>query len=48
MTYVEISYHSNDFQFLTIMENVLKISKLQISLWKEQRIKNQKFEEEKK
>ncbi len=30
------------------MENVLKISKLQISLWKEQRIKNQKFEEEKK
>jgi hypothetical protein len=39
MSYAETQYHSNDFQFITIMADVLTVVKMQIKLWKDERIK---------
>ena len=39
MSYAETQYHSNDYQFLTIMGDVLGVVKAQIQNWKEERLK---------
>ena len=48
MSYAETQYHSNDYQFITIMADVLMVVKLQIKLWKDDRIKSQVEDEEMK
>ena len=48
MSYAETQYHSNDYQFITIMADVLTVVKLQIKLWKDDRIKSQVEDEEMK
>lgn len=48
MSYAETQYHSNDFQFITIMADVLTVVKMQIKFWKDERLKSQIQDEEMK
>ena len=45
MSYIEFCYHSNDDQFRAIMVDVLALAKVQVNLWKNERIQRQKEEE---
>ena len=47
MCYAEIRYHSNDFQFMQIMSEVLNVTKSQLKFWKEERLQNMQQEESK-
>lgn len=47
MSYIEHCYHSNDEQFRAIMVDVLTLAKLQVKLWKDERVKLQKEHEAK-
>jgi hypothetical protein len=38
MSFAELQYHSNDYQFMTLMSDVLSVVKSQIKSWKEERL----------
>ena len=48
MSYAELKYHSNDYTFMQIMADVLNVTKIQLKMWKDQKLAKVKPVEESK